>query len=436
MQIPRSLPMLALLFLPLAAQKPARTEFKPQPTQFITTPWVVGAETAARWKGLLPEVNMADIRKTAYPGQHLTLAVGAQGQSPGRDRLLADATYAFTVTYGGVTKSFKDLHPSRTWRIKAEGADFVRTVIHGAKIEAPDLDAITSMISLALFEVDWTVPQDAKDGTATFTATVTTPGTPAQTLSETTVDIWSYDRAAREGGFVDPKACNEWIMSYYQHPAPSRLLHALRAGKDDPRMFAPMMLTFYLDVLKSDPGAAADLMARLGAEEGFVRMFGYLLLKTAGYDMKTILDGLPKEQRSDFDRLLGNFPALPDPYDLSPDATDVMKVPNRLDMLWSHFLVTGNPEPVRAIAGILEWRDDGKAFLALQKSGKKMEGPTLELSKGLTYMTAGWSLSSFVRSHPLVADYVALWQADMTTPKVVKEELGTLLTNDAFKMQK
>lgn len=38
-----------------------------------------------------------------------------------------------------------------------------------------------------------------------------------------------------------------------------------------------------------------------------------------------------------------------------------------------------------------------------------------------------------MRHHPLVADFVEAWKQDATVPAVVREELGSLVTNEAFK---
>jgi len=427
----KTLVLMAVVLLPLPAQKAELIKGKPTPTQFRSTPWVLGAETGARWQGLLPQVNAPAVRTKAYPGQRLTIAVGAQGKD--REALLKGATYTFTVHFGGATTTFKDLRPNQIRPIKAEGADFVSFIAKEIKLPAAELDQMLSVVSLALFDLEWVVPADTKGGLATFSVTASGPARTSPGFQESTVDIWSYDRVAQEGNFKDLQAAGDWMMSYYQQPSPSRLLHALRVAGNEPRTYQPQMITFYSDVLKADPGAAADLLTRLSAEPIPTRFFGYYLLRVAGYDLTGALASLPQEQREGFDKCVEGFAALPDPYDLAPDQADYMKIPNHMDMLWSHFLVTGSQEPVKAIASVLQWRAEGKAFVDLRKSGKKPEALTLEIVRAISYMASGWSLGSFVRNHPLVADYVALWKMDMTTSQVVKEELGTLLTNEAFK---
>lgn len=421
----------------LTAQKVQAVQNKPIPTELILEPWIIGSETATQWKGLLPTVNAPTYRSKAYPGQHLTVAVGAQGKD--RDTLLKEGSYSFTVEFGGASQSFQALHPTQTRRIKADGADFVRFVMKEAKVESGELDDAVSMVSLALFEVDWVVPADAKDGTAKIRGTVTSSTGKVAPLKERTVEVWSFDRVAKDGGFKDQKESNDWMMTYYQHPEPSRLLHALRLDKDNPASKQPNGIAFYVAVLKSSPLAAQDLLQRLKGEDRAIRGFALLLLSEAGYDLSAYLKALPEEEQAWFAEAREAASALPDPYDLTPDASDPYGVTTRMDMLWSLFLVTGDQKPVRAVSQPLAWRDDWKVFTKMrdefQKTGKRTNGITIELARAMAYGASGWSLGSFVRHHPLVTDFVDAWKQDATVPKIIQEELGTLITNPAFKRQ-
>ncbi|WP_316414234.1 hypothetical protein [Mesoterricola silvestris] len=421
----------------LTAQKVQAVPNKPVPTELILEPWIIGSETAAQWNGLLPTVNAPAHRSKAYPGQHLTLAVGAQGKD--RDLLLREGTYTFTVAFRGAAQSFQGLHPSQTRRIKAEGADFVLSVLKEAKVDSGKLEDAVSMISLALFEVDWVVPAEAKDGTATFGGTFTSSTGKVTPLKDRTVEILSFDRIAKEGGFKDQKESNDWMMTYYQHPEPSRLLHALRMEKDNPASKQPNGIAFKVAVLKSSSLAAQDLLLRLKGEDRSLRGFALLLLSEAGYDLTSYLKTLTEEEQAWFEKAREAASALPDPYDLRPDASDLYRVTTRMDMLWSLFLVTGDQEPVRAVSQPLAWRDDWKVFTKMrdeyQKTGKRTNGMSIELVRAMAYGASGWSLGSFVRHHPLVTDFVEAWKQDATIPKVIQEELGTLITNPAFKRQ-
>lgn len=394
--------------------------------------WIIGGDTVGQWEGLLPLVNPPYRRSRAFPGQNLTLAVWSKGD--GRDELLRAGLYSFTVEYEGAKVSFKDLRPTQVRQVKNHGADFVKYILSSAQIKQ-DVNGAMSVASVALFDLKWTIPPAAKDGLAKVQGKVAFRDGRLTAFKDEDLPVWSFDRISNEGGFKDMKEAGDWMMTYYQHPEPSRLRYFLRLAKDEPRTYQPAVMDFLVAVLKEDPAAAMDTMGRLEEEALPVRNFGYYLLRQAGYDISGPLARLRPEEREGFEAGVAGFPPLPDPYDLTPNVADPMGVTTRMDMLWSRFLTTGRQEPVKAIATILRWREDGMAFLAMRKAGKKIDGLSLEILRALAYSASGWSLGSFFRNHPLVADFIDAWKADLSTPMVIKEELGTLITNEAFKMK-
>ncbi|HJW73694.1 MAG TPA: hypothetical protein VJ486_12775, partial [Geothrix sp.] len=416
--------------VPLLGQKTEVLKGKRQPTELIEQPWVFGTEVIKHWQNLPSQVNAPANRTRAYPGQHLTIAIGARGDL--RDQLLKAGTYSFTVTVGTNSSTFNNLHPTQLRRIKAEGADFALAALHAAQITSGEAETMLSMVSFALFDLDWVAPQGTNDGAISVKAKVVGANGAVRDLQERNVEFWSYERLAKEGGFKDKEEQGNWMMGYYQRPEPTRLLHLFRGSKDDKNAFKPNMRAFYRQVLKSDPAAAQDLLTRLRSEEPVVRMVGVVAFLDAGYPLPAILETMSVEDQERFKLIPSKIEPLPDPFDLVPDVNNFIKVPNAFDMLWSQFLATGDAEPVRAIAGALQWRKEGQAFLALRKSGKKPDGITLELAKGLSYMAAGWSLGSFYRNHPLVTDYIEAWKKDASVPLIIREELGTLMANEAF----
>lgn len=422
-----------LCVVPLFAQKPEVIRGKAQPSELIEQPWVLGTEVIKHWRDLPTQVNAPVNRTRVGSGQHLTFAVGARGDQ--RDQLLKAGTYSFTVTIGSDKKTFKDLHPTQIRRIKAEGADFVLSALRAGKAELGEAESFMSMVSFALFDLDWTAPPNAEAGFVSIKGKVIAEDGTQRDLKEAKVEFWSYDRSAKEGNFQDKKEQENWMMGYYQRPELTRLLHLFRASKDDENAFKPNMRAFYSQVLKSDPDAAKDLLSRLKSEEPVVRMIGVVAFLDAGYSLSTVLESMRAEDQEPFKLLPSKVPPLPDPYDLAPDVNNFIKIPSAFDMLWSQFLATGDAKPVRTIAGALEWRKEGQAFHTLRKSGQKAGGVTIELAKGVSYMAAGWSLGSFYRNHPLVTDYIEAWKKDAGVPQVVREELGTLMTNEAFKRE-
>ncbi len=423
--------LLCLGTQPLVAQSFKKIKGEPQPAEFMDSPWLIGTDTLKHWQGLPIQVNAPDHRARVHPGQHLTVAVGARGDD--RDPFLRGQTYTVSITLGPDSKTYENLRPVQVRRIKAEGADFVMSALRAGGIGSGEAESHMSMVSLALFDLDWVPSATAKDGTIRLQVKATAPDATHRVLESSKGEFWTYDRSAKDGAFKDAKEREGWMMTYYKNPEPTRLLHQFRASKDDKNTFKPNTRMFCAEVLKSNPGAARDLLSRLKSEEPVVRMIGIVAFLDAGYGLPSLLEGFPTEDQERFKVIPEKVPALPDPYDLTPDVQNFIKVPNAFDMLWSQFLATGDSRPIRAIAGALAWREDGKAFLALRKSGKKPDGITLELAKGVSYMAAGWSLGSFYRNHPLVTDYIEAWKKDESVPATIKEELGTLMTNEAFK---
>jgi hypothetical protein len=423
--------LLCLGTQPIRAQPFKKIDGKPQPTEFLAKPWLIGTETLKHWQELPNQVNAPDLRARLCPGQHITVAVGAKGDN--RDAFLGAQTYSIAITAGSESKTFEKLHPLQIRTIKAEGADFALSALRAGGVGTGEVSSFMSVVSVALFDLDWTPPTRATDGPITVQVNATGSDAMTHPLENAKIEFWTYDRSAKDGGFKDEKEREGWMMGYYQHPEPTRLLHQFRASKGDEHAFKPNNRLFCAEVLKSDPTAAKDLLLRLKAEEPVVRMIGVIAFMDAGYSLPSLLEAMPVEDRERFKVIPEKVPALPDPYDLVPDLQNYIKVASAFDMLWSQFLATGDSKPVLAIAGGLAWGNEGKAFLALRTSGKKPDGVSVDLVKGVSYMAAGWSLGSFYRYHPLVTDYIEAWKVDTHLPEVIREELGTLLTNDAFK---
>lgn len=101
--------------------------------------------------------------------------------------------------------------------------------------------------------------------------------------------------------------------------------------------------------------------------------------------------------------------------------------------MWAVFGATGQFRPLQTIASALSWRADYDDFDKLRKSGERPSELTPSIVRGVVYTAAGWSLSSFQRNDPLVADYIDYMRASPDIPQSVKTELAGLATNPAFK---
>jgi hypothetical protein len=97
------------------------------------------------------------------------------------------------------------------------------------------------------------------------------------------------------------------------------------------------------------------------------------------------------------------------------------------------FEATGEFKPVKTIASALSWAADYEDFKKLRNAHNHPSTLTPSIVRGVTYTAAGWSLWSFQRNDPLVADYIEFLLNSSDTPDSVKSELRGLSSNPAFK---
>jgi hypothetical protein len=194
---------------------------------------------------------------------------------------------------------------------------------------------------------------------------------------------------------------------------------------DRPRKGQVEILTAFLSAaINADPVAAKDFQMRVSVQPPLTRAMGLLVLRSAGYDISGVLNSLSTEERQKF----ASLPQLQDPFDLTP-TEDLFQ---HLDMMWAVFGATGQFKPVQTVASALSWRNDYEDFDKLRKTPNHRSTLTPSIVRGVTYTAAGWSLLSFQKSDPLVADYIDYLLASADTPGPVKSELGKLWSNPAF----
>ena len=189
-----------------------------------------------------------------------------------------------------------------------------------------------------------------------------------------------------------------------------------------------ILAAFVTAALKSEPQAGEDFRKRIGAQPSLTRALGLMVLQSAGYDIGSALSALSEEERIKFLSL----PHLQDPLDLSP-TSDLFQ---HLDMMWAVYMATGDFKAVQTIASLLGWRADYEAFDRLRNTPNHPSTLTPSIVRGVTYTAAGWSLWSFQRNDPLVADYIEYLLASPDTSDSIKTELRGLSNNPAFKSPK
>jgi hypothetical protein len=418
---------LAWAAAPLAAQKEVK-ELKSLPHKNEAFLFLVNeAVVQTQWPHTLNLVNAPANVTLLNPGQCVRVGVLATGDN--RDSYLEKTKLSYWVTFAGQKQEQALASLALYKQIKPEGGDFVTQALAAADIKNPML----TMASMGMSADHWCAPDDASDGKATVEAEIESPAG-NQTLKRSTIQIESFETGSKKV-FKDTQELSNFLMVYYRQPNSARLLPALQsiiseiaAAKPEDKHsadFIDNVAAFLTAALKSDPVAAKDFLARIAAEPPMTRTLGLLVVRSAGYDISGVLNNLSAEAQQKFQTIH----PLADPYDLSPNST----LFHHLDLMWSTFGATGQFQPIKTIASTLAWRSDFDDFDKMRKSGTHISELTPSIARGLAYMAAGWSMGSFQRTDPLVADYIEYMLASPDIPESIKTELKGLQTNPAFK---
>ncbi len=377
-----------------------------------------------QWTHTLRLVNAPKSITLLNPGQCVRVGIYSTGDN--RDEYLEKTKLSFRVQFAGHSDVHPFAPPSQFKQIKPEGGDFVTAALNAGGAKLPD--TMKTMASLGASGDHWCVPIDAGDGTATVQAETESPGG-RQVLNSSTIQIESFETGSKKS-FKDSQEMSAFLQTYYKQPNAARLLPALQFVVADQTQHSregqlEMLAAFLSAATNADPVAAQDFRTRIASQPPLIRALGLLVLRSAGYDITSVLTTLSAEEQQKFLSLT----PLQDPYDLAP----TRELFQHLDMLWAVFGATGQFKPVNTVAGALGWRADYEDFDKLRKTPNHPSTLTPSVARGVTYTAAGWSLWSFQRNDPLVADYIDYMLASSDTPGAVKSELAGLSTNPAFK---
>lgn len=379
-----------------------------------------------QWPHTLNLVNAPQDVNLLNPGQCVRIGIYATGDN--RDAFLEKSKVSFSVQFAGHADTYPLALPSEFKQIKPEGEDYVAGALAagGVKMSAN----LQTTASLGVSAAHWCVPTTAIDGVAIVNAQVVSPSG-NQVLNPSIVHIESFETGSKKL-FKNIDELGTFSQTYYRQPESARLLPAAlfavsyeSTQKGDGQF--GIIAAFLSAALKSDPIAAQDFRSRLASQTLLVRAFGLLVLRSAGYDIGSVLDTMSPEQREKFLSL----PQLQNPYDLTPTTA----LFQHLDMLWAVFGATGEFKPVQTVASALSWKSDYEAFESARKASAHPLSLTPSIVRGVTYTAAGWSLKSFQRNDGLVADYIDYLLASPETPQSVKTELKQLWSNPAFNRQ-
>jgi hypothetical protein len=410
-----------LILLMIAAPEDLFSQTKSQPGHIETQILILHEQVVEeQWAATKSLVNAPADASRIEPGQCVRFGVVATGDD--RDALLKRMQFAFEFRFLGKTETFSAEPAQAIKQIKPEGGDFVTQTLGVAGVNNPTL----SLASLAASRARWCAPLDAADGTATVQGKATAPDGKAVSFKPRRIDVRTFETARKQPRFKDSHELGEWMMEYYAAPDPAELLPALRlVASDETARKAANSMVFFVSAFKASKPAAEEMMKKLPAEGPWVRRYAAAALKFGGYSVEPVVQALPQEDQAFLSSL-----RQPDPFDMSGG----LDLGARQDMLWDMFFATGSIQPVRTIASELAWNDDYRKFKKTIDEGRK---PDLDDStfRAAAYSAAGWSLGALSVQAPLVSDYIEAIRAAPDTPSTVKEELGHLFDNPAFRRE-
>lgn len=417
------LTVLAARLLP--AQDATSLSAKSSPPRIELQPVLIpDSVVRVQWPDTLKLINPPRGISLLNPGECVRIGIYSIGDN--RDEYLEKTKLSFRVKFGGRSDSYPLAPLSGLKQVKPEGLDFVTGALAAGGVKMPEKMKTTA--SLGISAERWCAPLDATDGTATVEADAESSGV-HQGLDPSTLQVETFDTGSKKV-FKDSGEVGAFIQTYYQRPNPARLVPAMRfvlsEQSQNPRPGQMEIVAAFLSAaISSDPIAAQDFRSRIAGEAPMSRALGLLVLHTAGQDISGLLSAMSDDDRTKFSSLS----PLGDPFDLAP----TQQLFQHMDMLWAVFGATGQLKPVQTVAGMLGWRVDYEDFDRLRKTQNHPSTLTPSIVRGVTYTAAGWSLSSFQRNDPLVADYVEFLLASPDTPASIKSELDELATNPAFK---
>jgi hypothetical protein len=382
-----------------------------------------------QWPAMLGKVHPPKDLKYIVPGQCVRFGVFASGN--GRQELLQTSKYSFELSLAGKGQTF----PAEPAQMVKLTTIFMQEFLANTLIRNRPFDEIPPEEALAASgpNARWCAPPDAQDGTAAVRGTVFLSDRHKVVLKRRKFEIRTFESARKKTPWKNVEQMSPWIQHFHEAPEPALLFPALRlVAEDQDARNAMNLMEFFVSAFKAYPEAAEELKRRLREEGRWTRVIGTAVLNWAGYDVASLREGLPQEDKNALSAV-----TLPDPFDVTPNE----RIGVRQDMLWAIFFATGRIEPVRAISMALAWRED---YAKLMERGRQMrasgEKPLAEwapyAARAAAYGAAGWSMSSLALSDALLSDYIDALKTGLDTPVPVRQELENLYKNPAFRMDR
>ena len=387
------------------------------------------------WTARIPpsgRVNPPDFCTSLYSGQKVALGLLAQG--PDRDQLLKTATLDASYSSGGaVVGKRTGLKPVAIRQIKAEGADVSLMVLKAGGLSAADVEKMaqaTSLTSLAVFVPDWTLP--TAEGATEIVISTHVSGTvipvtmePAR-LKIRTLNEW----------LAGPTSVNE-ISTRMQRCCgdlpPGQLVSWLATATKIPKLDSTPLPAFFALTFKTNVAAREAAVAAYPTLETESQIVLLWMLRLGGLELTTLFPSLSAETVAQFKTVKPladprHLPSFKDPVDLQ----EMSRIGVPMDQCWASWTATGDPTYLRALVDLLASAPDFPIFESWQKTRGGAKGLNAQVANGLRYQIAGWSIGSFQRTDPRVADWLLYWQDDPSVPETIRREIASLPSNPAF----
>lgn len=402
------------------AQQDAKAKLDPAALE--PAPWVIDETVVTeQWSKTLPVVHAPAELKDLAPGQCVRLMVIATGDHA--SDFLGAPEIGFKVRFDGRERTIAAAPATAKKELKSSQYDAMQALLAKGKLNV----TIPPVAAVSASSGRWCVPDDAQAGEASFAAAIVLAGKRTE-LNTVALRVIAPETPGKLP-FHDEASVSDWMVAYYQHPQAAYIVPMIAQLPDifKKRDVATTVQQLELAAMERSPAATARMGVLLGKQSAQAQAMTVQLAKEGGLALP-----LPFKLSEGQQEFVDKLPPLPDAYDLTPD----QKLFGKQDQLWSLFSATGQRAPVDSVIGMLAWHGDWIAFKKLQDSHAKITELTPEIVRGLAYSSAGWSLASFQRSDPLVADYIAAAIAEPGTPAEIKTELQHLADNPAFKMGK
>lgn len=392
---------------------------------------------AADWLGHVPpsgRLNSPTFISTVYPGQKIALGLLAEG--PDRDRAFDRVTIEIHMHGAGGSQSVSHaLKPVAVRRIKAEGADMAIIALGAAGISAADkakLEDATAIVTLAVFVPNWTVPMVAH-GTDLDVAVDVLGASAPVSVTPAHLNIKTTEEWLRE---PEPlvKDLDRQLNHYVDDVPPGQLLSWFVSVTKGGLLHAPPIDAFFALKFKSSAAARDAAIVAYPTLEPKVAANLLGCLRRAGQDIHRLFPNAPPHALA----AASGVEPLADPRDFTADygvanPGAMTRMATRMDECWGGWNATGDKSYLRAIVELLGAAADYPALKNWQVARGGVEGLNEHVAKGLAYQIAGWSIGSFQRTDPLVADWLDYWQHDQQTPATLRAEIASLPTNPAFR---